>query len=193
MSKVFELAFKLGAELSSSFQRSFADAQRSMAGLQKSADTLNSVGKTLSVGVTAPVVGLGAAALKIGMDFDSQMSKVAAVSGATGKEFDALRGKAQELGSSTKFTATQAAEGFEFLALAGYNTEQQLSSIDGLLSLAAAANMDLGTAADITTDVMSAFGMAADQAGHAADVFAYAQANANTNVEQMGKWLCPAV
>ncbi|WP_107923486.1 phage tail tape measure protein [Lysinibacillus parviboronicapiens] len=150
-------------------------------------DKMTSIGKDMSMKITAPLTALGAVIVKVGMDFDSQMSKVAAVSGATGAEFDALRAKAQELGASTKFTATQAAEGFEYLALAGYKTEQQLAAIDGLLSLAAAANMDLGQAADITTDIMSAFGLEASKAGHAADVFAYAQANANTNVEQIGE------
>ncbi len=150
-------------------------------------NNMKNIGRNMSMYITAPLAALGAGIVKIGMDFDSQMSKVSAVSGATGADFDALRGKAQDLGATTKFTATQVAEGMEYLALAGYNTNQILSATGGLLDLAAAAGMDLGTAADITTDVMSAFGMQAKEAGHAADVFAYAQANANTNVEQMGE------
>lgn len=192
--KVFDIAFKLGAELTASFNNAFNGAENSMSKLAKTADKLNGMGRALSVGVTAPLVGIGAAVLKIGSDFDSQMSKVAAVSGATGKSFDALRQNAQDLGATTKFTATQVAEGQEYLALAGYDTQQILGATEGVLNLAAAGAMDLGRAADITSDVMSAFGMKAEEAGHAADVFAYAQANANTNVEQAGeamKYLAP--
>ncbi|MGE6515201.1 phage tail tape measure protein [Lysinibacillus sphaericus] len=157
-------------------------------------NSMKNIGRNMSMYITAPLATLGAGIVKIGMDFDSQMSKVSAVSGATGADFDALRVKAQDLGATTKFTATQVAEGMEYLALAGYNTNQILSATNGVLNLAAAGAMDLGMAADITTDVMSAFGMQAKEAGHAADIFAYAQANANTNVEQAGeamKYLAP--
>ena len=150
-------------------------------------NSMKQIGQNMSMYVTAPLVAMGAGIVKVGMDFDSQMSKVSAVSGATGSDFDALRAKAEELGASTKFSATQVAEGMEYLALAGFKTNQILGATEGLLDLAAAAGMDLGMAADITTDVMSAFGMQAKESGHAADVFAYAQANANTNVEQMGE------
>lgn len=157
-------------------------------------NSMKNIGQNMSMYITAPLAAMGVGILKIGMDFDAQMSKVSAVSGATGGDFDALRIKAQDLGATTKFTATQVAEGMEYLALAGYNTNQILSATNGVLNLAAAGAMDLGMAADITTDVMSAFGMQAKEAGHAADIFAYAQANANTNVEQAGeamKYLAP--
>ena len=150
-------------------------------------NSMKQIGQNMSMYVTAPLAAMSAGIVKVGMDFDSQMSKVSAVSGATGADFDALRAKSQELGATTKFTATQVAEGMEYLALAGFKTNQILGATEGMLNLAAAAGMDLGTAADITSDVMSAFGMQAKEAGHAADVFAYAQANANTNVEQMGE------
>lgn len=155
---------------------------------------MKDIGRNMSMYVTTPLAAMGAGIVKIGMDFDSQMSKVSAVSGATGADFDKLRGQAQELGKTTVYTATQAAEGMEYLALAGFKTNDIMSAMPGMLNLAAAAGMNLGTAADITSDVMSAFGMSANQAGHAADVFAYAQANANTNVEQAGeamKYLAP--
>lgn len=155
--------------------------------LKSVGEKMTTIGKNLTTKVTTPLAALGAGIVKVGMDFDSQMSKVAAVSGATGQEFDSLREKAKELGATTKFTSSQVAEGMEYLALAGYNTNQILASTDGLLNLAAAASMDLGRAADIVTDIMSAFGIEASKAGHAADVFAFAQANANTNVEQIGE------
>ncbi|WP_232696180.1 phage tail tape measure protein [Brevibacillus daliensis] len=131
--------------------------------------------------------GLAGSIVKIGAEFDSQMSKVKAISGATAEEFSALRNEAKRLGAATAFTAKQAGEGMEYLALAGWKTNDILSAMPGMLDLAAAGGLDLGRAADITSDTMQAFGISADKATHAADVFAYAQANANTNVEQMGE------
>lgn len=162
--------------------------------LKTAGDKMTSVGKSLSMKVTAPIAGVGAAAIKIGSDFEAGMSKVSAVSGATGKEFDALEKQARDLGKSTQFSATEAAEGMEYLALAGFKTSDIMSAMPGMLNLAAAGSMDLGRAADIASDTMSAFGLAAEHASHTADVFAFAQANANTNVEQMGegmKYLAP--
>lgn len=122
------------------------------------------------------------------------MSKVKAISGATGDDFQRLNETARHLGAVTKFTATQAGEGMEYLALAGWKTNDIISAMPGMLDLAAAGALDLGRAADIVSDTMQAFGLDASTATHAADVFAYAQANANTNVEQMGeamKYLSP--
>lgn len=112
---------------------------------------MKTIGQNMSMYVTAPLAALGAGIVKIGMDFDSQMSKVSAVSGATGADFDALREKSQALGATTKFTATQVSEGMEYLALAGFKTNQILGATEGMLNLAAAAGMDLGRAADITS------------------------------------------
>lgn len=124
--------------------------------------------------------------IDVGMTFDSSMSQVAAVSGATGDELEALRQKAQEMGASTKFTASEAADAFNYMAMAGWKTEDMLSGIDGILQLAAASGSDLATASDIVTDALTAMGYSAADAGRLANVMAAASSNANTNVEMMG-------
>lgn len=125
--------------------------------------------------------------IKVGQEFDSSMSQVAAVSGATGDELDALREKAKQMGAETKFSASEAAEAFNYMAMAGWKTEDMLEGIDGILALAAAGNTDLATTSDIVTDALTAFGEKADQAGRLADVMAAASSNANTNIEMMGE------
>ena len=122
-----------------------------------------------------------------GIDFDSAMSKVEAVSGATGKELDALTAKAEEMGKKTKFSATESAEAFNYMAMAGWKTEDMLNGIEGIMNLAAASGEDLATTSDIVTDALTAMGYAAGDAGKLADVMAAASSNANTNVSLMGQ------
>ena len=149
-------------------------------------DNVTNVGKKF-LPVTAGVVGLGTAAVKTAADFDSAMSKVAAVSGATGKDLDALRDKAREMGSKTKFSASEAAEAMNYMAMAGWKTEDMLSGIEGVMNLAAASGEDLATTSDIVTDALTAFGLSAKDSGHFADILAAASSNANTNVSMMGE------
>lgn len=137
-------------------------------------------------------IGLAGGAAIAGMTktfaaFDDQMAKVAALSGATGDELQALRDKAKELGSSTKFSASQAAEGMNYLAMAGFNTNQILEGIPATLSLAAAGGLELAEAADIASDVGTMFGLTADEIGRVADVMAATATSANTNVSMMGE------
>ena len=120
-------------------------------------------------------------------DFESMMSQVKAISGATGQAFDDLTAKAQEMGATTKFTATESAEAFNYMALAGWKPQQMIDGISGIMSLAAASGEDLGTTSDIVTDALTAFGLQAGDAGHFADVLAQASANANTNVSMLGE------
>ena len=115
------------------------------------------------------------------------MSQVKAISGATGQEFDDLTAKAQEMGATTKFTATESAEAFNYMAMAGWKPQQMIDGISGIMSLAAASGEDLGTTSDIVTDALTAFGLQAGDAGHFADVLAQASANANTNVSMLGE------
>ena len=119
--------------------------------------------------------------------FESMMSQVSAISGATGGDLDALTAKAKEMGATTKFTATESAEAFNFMAMAGWKTSDMISGIDGILNLAAASGESLGTTSDIVTDALTAFGLKADQAGRFADVMAQASSNANTNVSMLGE------
>jgi len=148
---------------------------------------ITSVGSTLTKTVTAPIVGLGTAAVKTAADFDEGMSKVSAISGATGDDLDALRTKAREMGAKTKFSATEAASAFEYMAMAGWKTGDMVSGIDGIMSLAAASGEDLATTSDIVTDALTAFGLKAEDSGHFADILAAASSNANTNVSMMGE------
>lgn len=147
---------------------------------------LTSFGRAYSVRVTTPILGAGAAALKVGMDFEEGMSKVQAISGATGDDLIRLKNQAKDLGATTRFSATEAASGMEFLAMAGFNSNQILGAMPGLLDLAASSNMDLGRAADITSNIISGFNMEALESTRVADVLAKGASTANTNVEQLG-------
>ena len=171
-------------------------AGQSAVALQKIAATgekLKTVGSAVEgVGqklmpVTAAVGGFGAAAVKVASDFDSAMSQVAAVSGATGKDLEALRDKAREMGSKTKFSASEAAEAMNYMAMAGWKTGDMLSGIEGIMNLAAASGEDLATTSDIVTDALTALGLSAEDSGHFADILAAASSNANTNVSMMGE------
>jgi TP901 family phage tail tape measure protein len=155
--------------------------------LQSAGKSMTSAGSTLTKTVTTPVLGLGTAAVKVTSDFESAMSKVSAISGATGGDLDALNKKAQEMGAKTKFSATESAEAFTYMAMAGWKTEDMLNGIDGIMSLAAADGLDLATTSDIVTDALTAFGLSASDSGHFADVLAKASSNANTNVSMLGE------
>ena len=171
-------------------------ANQSATALQKISATgekLQSVGNTISgVGtkllpVTGAVAAAGTAAVKTAADFESGMSKVAAISGATGSDLDALSDKAREMGAKTKFSASEAASAMEYMAMAGWKTEDMLGGIEGVMNLAAASGEDLATTSDIVTDALTAFGLTASDSGHFADVLAAASSNANTNVSMMGE------
>ncbi|MDO4305983.1 MAG: phage tail tape measure protein [Eubacteriales bacterium] len=139
-------------------------------------------------GATILGVSLGAAdTVGTYTDFSSMMSQVSAISGATGEELDGLTAKAKEMGATTKFTAAESAEAFNYMAMAGWKTQDMTAGIGGILSLAAASGESLGTTSDIVTDALTAFGLKANSAGHFADVMAQASANANTNVSMLGE------
>ena len=150
-------------------------------------EKLNNVGNKMTMGVTLPLAALGVAAVKTTAEFDSAMSKVSAVSGATGTDFDALRSKAREMGAQTKFSATEAAEAMNYMSMAGWKTNEMLDGIEGIMNLAAASGEDLATTSDIVTDALTAFGLSAKDSGHFADILAAASSNANTNVAMMGE------
>ena len=149
-------------------------------------DSVTSAGQAIMPASMA-VAGLGAAAVKTASDFDTSMSKVAAVSGATGEDLDALREKAREMGAKTKFSASEAADAMNYMAMAGWKTGDMLEGIEGIMNLAAASGEDLATTSDIVTDALTAFGLSAQDSGHFADILAAASSNANTNVSMMGE------
>lgn len=147
-------------------------------------------GRALTMHITGKLLDVGQAALQVGMDFDASMSNVYGLMSSLNlsqAQMDALRDTAREMGATTKFSASEAADAMGYMALAGWDDAQVIAGIPGVLNLAAAANMDLAKASDIVTDTMTPFGMAAERAGKAADVFAYAQANSNTTVEALGE------
>ena len=154
--------------------------------LQDVGGRIEGVGKKL-MPVSAAVTGIGVASVKTAADFESGMSKVAAISGAAGDDLDALSKKAREMGAKTKFSASEAASAMEYMAMAGWKTEDMLSGIEGVMNLAAASGEDLAATSDIVTDALTAFGLTAQDSGHFADVLAAASSNANTNVSMMGE------
>ena len=198
---------KISQQQYDALQREIVETEQELRRLQTEADKTNTafakigaagevmqnVGNKISgageklMPVTAGVTALGTLAVKTGADFDSAMSKVAAVSGATGDDLQVLRDKAREMGSQTKFSASEAAEAMNYMAMAGWKTEDMLSGIEGIMNLAAASGEDLATTSDIVTDALTAFGLTAADSGHFADVLAAASSNANTNVSMMGE------
>ena len=133
------------------------------------------------------VAGIGTAAIKVGSDFEAGMSKVQAISGASSTEMEQLSEKAKEMGAKTKFSATESAEAFQYMAMAGWKTADMLDGIEGIMNLAAASGEDLATTSDIVTDALTAFGLSASDATHFSDVLAQASSNSNTNVGMMGE------
>lgn len=124
--------------------------------------------------------------INTGMEFETSMSKVQALSGASADQLGALESKARELGASTTFSASEAADALGYMALAGWDTEEMLQGVGSVLTLAQAGEMDLAAASDLVTDYLSAFNMTADETGRLVDVLAYAQGNANTTTEGLG-------
>ncbi len=189
------------------------DSQNKFSGVNEKADSLtwalddcsgaassaSSGGFTIFKGVLADLTSnvirgcvdackeLGASVLGSGMSFESSMSKVKALSGASADEMEQLKLKAQEMGKATKFTATESADAFSYMALAGWDTSEMLDGIGGILDLAAASEMDLATASDIVTDNLSAFGLTAADSGRLVDQMAYAMSHSNTDTAQLGE------
>lgn len=173
------------------FDRGLEQAQGRLNSIGKSMETvgkrMQSVGKRMSTWVTAPIVGIGAASLKMAGDFEQAMNQVAALSGATGDQLDALRAKAKELGETTMFSASEAADAMGFLAMAGFDTNEVLAAIPGTLQLAASAQMDLGRAADIVSNILTGYNKTTEDLAHVNDVLVKAFTSANTNLEQLGE------
>ena len=197
----------LGQDKYDALQREIIETEQELRRLQEQAATTNAAlekmdavgAKMESVGdsiagagkkmmpLTTVIGGLGIAAVKTAADFDSSMSQVAAISGATGDDLQALRDKAREMGEKTKFSASEAADAMTYMAMAGWKSKDMISGIDGIMSLAAASGENLATTSDIVTDALTAFGLSAKDSGHFADILAAASSNANTNVSMMGE------
>ena len=164
------------------------DLQGKLAGL---GSKLTSIGTGMTLGLTAPILAAGAASVKTYQNFDDSMRRVAATAGiaadSTSKDFVAMKNKAKELGASTRFSASEVADGMNYMAMAGWDATKTLAGIEPVLNLAIASGESLATTSDIVTDAMTAFGLSADQAGTFSDILAAASSNANTNVSLLGE------
>lgn len=155
---------------------------------------LTGIGQKAFDTIAGGAKSLVSSVVSTGMAFESSMSNVQALSGATGADFEALSAKAQEMGAKTKFSASEAADAMGYMAMAGWNAKDMLNGIEGVMNLAAASGEDLASVSDIVTDAMTAFGLAADgttkgvaNATYFADTLAATAASANTNVGLMGE------
>ena len=163
------------------------NTQNNFKGFDKLGQSFTNVGKTLTTGITMPVMAIGASVVKTQMQFEDSMAKVKALSGATGEEFKKLEDTAKKYGETTVFSASECADALGYMALAGWDANESAAGLPGVLNLAAASGMELAEASDLVTDYLTAFGLEADQAGRMADVLSYAQANSNTTTQQLGE------
>ncbi|QVQ51297.1 phage tail tape measure protein [Spiractinospora alimapuensis] len=191
MATLQELLIRIGADVEGleKIDRAAEGIEGKLGSVRSAGERVSSVGQTLTARVTTPIVGLGAAVLKTAGDFESSMNGVRAVTGATGSDFDQLTEQARDLGATTQFSATEAANGMEFLGMAGWDTTEIMSGLPDVLNLAAAGGLELASAADIASNIMSGFGIEASEAARVADVLAEASASSNTSVEQLGDGL----
>lgn len=183
MAVVKNLLVRAGADFSE-LQKEMQKAEKFMKSAGKQ---ITDIGKTLTVGITTPLLGLGTISVKTAADFQESMSKVSAISGATGDDLERLTDMAKQMGATTKFSASESAEAFQYMAMAGWKTEDMLAGISGIMNLAAASGEDLALVSDICTDALTAFGMSAGESGKFADILAAASSNANTNVSMLGE------
>ena len=154
---------------------------------QMMGESLQGIGKALTLGVTAPLVGIGIKSVKTASEFEAAMSQVKAISGATGGDFKKLEDIAKKMGATTKFTAIDSAEALKYMGMAGWKTDQMIAGLPPIMNLAAVSGENLGTVSDIVTDSLTAFGLKATDAARFSDVLAAAATNSNTNVGLMGE------
>ena len=170
------------------------DTKIDTSGFKGGIDKIKSIAQAGVSAVTATLAGITAAlgagataAATVGSSFEAAMSKVSAISGATGDSLQSLTDKAKEMGAKTKFSASESAAALQYMAMAGWDTESMLNGIDGIMNLAAADGLDLATTSDIVTDALTAFNLKASDSTHFADVLAKASSSANTNVSMLGE------
>lgn len=211
--KEYEMAIKIAGEIERSFYNSTNISKKELKSIAKTAsqastgisssfrngmnetsgifNNIEKIGKkafkAVATAAATTATACAAYSVKVGMAFEKQMSVVKSISNATAGDMETLSKKAKEMGATTKFSASEAGQAMEYMAMAGWKTSQMLSGIDGIMNLAAASDAELGTTSDIVTDALSAFKMSADDAEHFSDVLAQASSNANTDVLKMGE------
>lgn len=191
------MALKVG-ELYASFGIDASELDKALSGIEQKcsnlASSMTKTGAVMSAAITAPLVKVGKEIYEAGTSFYSQMSRVEAISGANATQMEALTAKAIEMGSTTSFTATEAGKALEYMAMAGWKSDEMLAGIAPIMDLAAASGEELAATSDIVTDALTAFGLTANDAAMFSDVLAAAATNSNTNVGMMGetfKYLAP--
>lgn len=180
----FQRGFKSALQDLRTFNDNSATATTKLGAL---GSAFQSAGSSMTKNLTVPIAGAGVAVAGVAAKFESAMSEVAAISGASGNELQALTDKAQEMGATTKFSASESAAALKYMAMAGWDTEAMLNGINGVMQLAAASGEDLASTSDIVTDAMTAFGLSADQSTRFADVLAQTANRSNTSVALMGE------
>ena len=181
----------------SGFVKTFKDAQDAVKTFEKNSNSMTTAvgkvmqgtGAAMTKYITTPLIGVGVAAAKVGGDFEEQMSRVKAISGATGDTFEQMKQQAIDLGAKTAFSAKESAAGMENLASAGFSAQEIMKAMPGLLDLAAVSGGDVALASENTATALRGFGLEASEAGHVADVFARAAADTNAEVGDMGEAL----
>ena len=175
--------------LSQSFRDAESKIDSSCTGIDAAVSKATRViaGFVSAAAITAAVKQATQYVVQVGSAFEASMSEVQAISGATSAELEKMSAKAKQLGSTSRFSATEVSQAFKYMSLAGWDVSQSISAVDGVIQLAAASGMDLAAASDMVTDYLSAFGMEADQATYMADMLAYAQAHSNTTAEMLGE------
>lgn len=156
-------------------------------GLTKIGNASENLGKKMTMGITTPIVGIGTAAVNLGMNFESNMSRVKAISGATGQDFEKLRKQALDLGASTSFSANECAVAMENLASAGFDSNKIYATMPGLLDAAASSGEDLGQVTKVVTGALNGFGLEVTQTSHVADVLSKSSADTNADILSMGE------
>ena len=178
-----ELLIKVGADTSG-----LNDLDKQIRGpIDKAGRNLQGTGRAMSTAISAPLGLIGGIAIKAAGDFEYAMNRVQALTSASGDQFAELKMQAKDLGATTAFSASQAADAMGFLAMAGFNTEQILASMPDTLNLAASAGMELGRAADIVSNIMTGFQLPVDESRRAVDVLVQSFTRANTDLEQLGQ------
>ncbi len=178
---------KPSADAIKNLQKMGREFQRTGRQIQNAGKGISNVGSSVTKSVTLPVAGIATAAVKTAADFESAMSEVGAISGASAKGMEKLTAKAKEMGATTSFSASESADAMKYMAMAGWKTRDMTEGIAGIMNLAAASGENLGKASDIVTDGLTAFNMKAKDSSRFADVMAAASSNANTNVSMMGE------
>lgn len=177
----------LGDTAARTADRAQSGAERWAAGLNRTGTAMAATGATMSKRLSVPVALFGGLALKTAGDFEAGMNRVGALSGATGAELEAMSNQAKELGSTTQFSASEAADAMGFLSQAGFDANETMEALPSTLQLAAAAGLDLGSAADITSNILSGYGLKVEELGKTNDVLTKAFTSANMDLSMLGE------